>query len=111
VLRDGNESDSERAIFHYLLRNESGVSVNFWDSDTTLPLLQSFCKNSVVTPRVRAVASMVPRLIDIYFDVLISYADEKILCEILRVLFQRLDQVRYPDHSILIAIVIVILVA
>jgi hypothetical protein len=45
------------------------------------------------------VAAMVPKLIDIYFDVLISYADENILSEVLKILFQRLDQVCAPKRG------------
>merc|ERR1719378_1606080 len=74
-------SNETRAINHYLLRNESGVTINFWESDTTLPLLKQFCKNSVVTARVRAAADMVPELLNLYFDVLISYGNERCLSE------------------------------
>ena len=33
-----------RVLYNYLLRNESGVTINFWESSTTLSLLQQFCK-------------------------------------------------------------------
>lgn len=49
----GNEvpdlSSSEyRVLYNYLLRNESGVSINFWENDATWPLIQSFCAVSTL---------------------------------------------------------------
>lgn len=40
-----------------MLRNESGVSINFWESDTTLQLLNKFS-------RVRLVSFPDPELLD-----------------------------------------------
>ena len=37
-------SNEIRVLYNYLLRNESGVSINFWENASTLPLLQEFCK-------------------------------------------------------------------
>ena len=49
----------------------------------------------MVTPRVRMVADFVPRLLEVFFDVLIPHADEKSLEEILPVIINRLDEL-YP---------------
>ena len=46
-----------------------------------------------MTPRVAAVSQLVPALLGIYFDVLISYTDEQHLKEFLPVVFQRMGQV------------------
>ena len=37
-----------RVLYNYLLRNESGVSINFWENDATMPILLQFC--NVCTP-------------------------------------------------------------
>lgn len=39
-----NVTSELRVIFNYLLRNEAGLSINFWETSTTLPLLQEFCR-------------------------------------------------------------------
>jgi hypothetical protein len=33
-----------RVLYNFLLRNESGVTINLWDSSTALSLIQSFCQ-------------------------------------------------------------------
>ena len=33
-----------RVLYNHLLRNESGAPLNFWELETTLPLIQDFCK-------------------------------------------------------------------
>ncbi|KAL6077164.1 hypothetical protein QOT17_002464 [Balamuthia mandrillaris] len=75
---EGSEYDEAtneyRVLYNYILRNESGVSINFWKSSTTFGLLQEFCRNTTSTPRVVAVAQAVPVLLSIFFDVLLSYA-------------------------------------
>jgi hypothetical protein len=53
-----------------------------------------------VTPRVAAVSQLVPALLGIYFDVLISYTDEQHLKEFLPVVFQRMGQIyAYPPYQ------------
>eukprot|EP01132_Coremiostelium_polycephalum_P005947 gene5947-7406_t len=81
-----------RVLYNYLLRNESGVNINFW-STTTLPLLQQFCKKTPVTPRVIGSCELVPSLLKIYFDVLLGYADKSIFISLLPVIFERIDQI------------------
>jgi len=39
-----NAEDEFRALQNYVLRSESGVSINFWESDATLQLLHRFSK-------------------------------------------------------------------
>lgn len=63
-----------------------------------MPLLQEFCKSSVVTPRVRAVSSLVPLLLENYFDVVIENTDKNALSNFLPAIFERLDQL-YPIPS------------
>ncbi len=44
---DGEEevgSSEFRVLYNYVLRNESGVSINFWESSTTLERLHEFFK-------------------------------------------------------------------
>lgn len=46
-----------------------------------------------MTPRIMETASIVPYLLAIYFDVMISYAEDAQLRELVPVIFQRIDQV------------------
>ncbi|EGC39537.1 hypothetical protein DICPUDRAFT_74957 [Dictyostelium purpureum] len=80
-----------RVLYNYLLRNESGVNINFW-STTTLPLLQQFCKKNPVTPRSIGSCDLVPSLLNIYFDVLLEYGNLQIFIQLLPVIFERIDQ-------------------
>jgi hypothetical protein len=52
-------------------------------------LLQSVA----VTSRLSTVASQVPALLDLYFDVLIMYSEEAHLKDLVPLLFDRLEQV------------------
>ena len=63
-----------------------------------MPLLQEFCKSSVVTPRVRAVSSLVPLLLERFFDVVIEHTDKEELSNFLPAIVERLDQL-YPLPS------------
>lgn len=40
-----------RVLYNYVLRNESGVSINFWESSTTLEKLHDFFKVQSRHPR------------------------------------------------------------
>ncbi|EGG19991.1 hypothetical protein DFA_07106 [Cavenderia fasciculata] len=80
-----------RVLYNYLLRNESGVSINFW-STTTLPLLQQFCRKTPVTPRTIGSCELVPALLHIYFDILLAYGDKTIFRSLLPVVFERVEQ-------------------
>ncbi len=33
-----------RVLYNHFLRNESGVTINFWHASTALTLIQQFCK-------------------------------------------------------------------
>jgi AP-5 complex subunit zeta-1 len=79
-----------RVLYNYLLRNESGASVNWWDS--AREILDQFCKETVVSSRIESVAEHSVELLDIYFSVLVSYADEKTLLQIVPLMCQRMDQ-------------------
>ncbi|KAN0032960.1 hypothetical protein ACTFIV_006902 [Dictyostelium citrinum] len=81
-----------RVLYNYLLRNESGVNINFW-STTTLPLLQQFCKKNPVTPRSIGSCELVPLLLDIYFDVLLEYGSLNTFITLLPVIFERMEQI------------------
>ncbi|KYR00749.1 hypothetical protein DLAC_02792 [Tieghemostelium lacteum] len=81
-----------RVLYNYLLRNESGVNINFWSS-TTLPLLYQLCKKSPITPRCYGSCELVSPLLDIYFDVLLEYGDRSIFVQLLPVLLERFDQI------------------
>ncbi len=98
-LKSENEKEEMfRAIFNHLLRNESGVPINFWESSATFPLMKKLCEESAASPRTQFCAGIVPRLLSIYFDVMINHADEFHLQELVTVLFQRIDQL-YPLKS------------
>eukprot|EP01133_Synstelium_polycarpum_P015220 gene15220-18011_t len=81
-----------RVLYNYLLRNESGVTINFW-STTTVPLLQQFCKKTPVTPRTVGACELVPSLLHVYFDVLLGYGDRSVFVSLLPVIFERIDQI------------------
>jgi hypothetical protein len=87
-----------RVLYNYLLRNESGVTINFWDSSTTSSLLLQFCKDIKLGNRIREVMKIVPFLLNIYFDVMLTYADEDHMKELVNVLFQRISQL-FPDEK------------
>lgn len=38
-----NENSPFRVLYNYLLRNESGVSLNWWNQEGTRMMLNSFC--------------------------------------------------------------------
>ncbi|GAM28515.1 hypothetical protein SAMD00019534_116910 [Acytostelium subglobosum LB1] len=80
-----------RVLYNYLLRNESGVNINFWSS-TTLPLLYQFSKKTPTTPRTIGACELVPSLLHIYFDVLLGYGDRSVFVALLPVLLERIDQ-------------------
>jgi len=80
-----------RVLYNHLLRNESGGPINFWGT-TTLPIIQKYCKETPITPRIIEICKIVPYLLSIYFDVLISESDETHLNELVPILFQRIDQ-------------------
>ena len=42
-----------RVLYNYVLRNESGVSINFWEASTTLEKLHDFFKVQSRHPRPR----------------------------------------------------------
>jgi AP-5 complex subunit zeta-1 len=85
-------SDKYGVLFHLLLRKESGVVINFWDSSQTLSLVKDFCRDVEVTPRIRALADTVPQFLETFFKVVIEYADENMLLNLLPVVFERVDQ-------------------
>jgi len=89
-VEGGNEKF--RVLYNYVLRNESGVSINFWDSSTTLERLQEFCKVTPLTPRVVAMSELAPQLVDVFFDVLITFGDPASIHQIFPVIFQRIEQ-------------------
>jgi len=80
-----------RVLYNYLLRNESGVNINFWSS-TTIPLLYQFCKKNPVTPRTISSCELVVPLLDIYFTVLLESSDRDHISTLLPVIFERLEQ-------------------
>ncbi|KAF2078457.1 hypothetical protein CYY_000207 [Polysphondylium violaceum] len=80
-----------RVLYNYLLRNESGVNINFWSS-TTMPLLNQFCKKNPVTPRTISSCELVASLLDIYFTVLLESSDKDHISTLLPVMFERLEQ-------------------
>lgn len=89
-----------RVLYNYVLRNESGVSINFWESSTTLEKLHDFFKVTPLTARVVAAGEVVPRLLDVYFDVIIQHGLSSHLHELLPVLFERVDQLfPYKDFQ------------
>lgn len=91
-------SNEMRVLFNYLLRDQSGVTINFWQTSSTLPILLDFCKSSSATPRVRAVCERVPRLLEVFFDVIFEHAEQSLLGELLGAMVERLDQL-YPLPS------------
>jgi hypothetical protein len=97
-MMDVVKASKHRALTNYILRNESGLgAINFWSS-TTLPLLVEFCRNHVPSLRVLAVSRLVPILISIFFDTLISNGTEEHLQAIIPVIFERIAQL-YPIDS------------
>lgn len=89
-----------RVLFNYLLRDQSGVTINFWQTSSTLPILLDFCQSSAATPRVRAVCERVPRLLEVFFEVIFRHAEVSLLGELLAAMVERLDQL-YPLPSFL----------
>eukprot|EP01125_Pyxidicula_operculata_P018637 TRINITY_DN6633_c0_g1_i1.p1 TRINITY_DN6633_c0_g1~~TRINITY_DN6633_c0_g1_i1.p1 ORF type:complete len:681 (-),score=91.62 TRINITY_DN6633_c0_g1_i1:599-2377(-) len=95
-----SETSRYRVLYNYLLRNESGVTVNWWGSSTTHEILQSFCKETVITSRIKRVANHVPSILELYLDVVIAYADERFVFQLVPVIFQRLEQLfPLPDFQ------------
>jgi AP-5 complex subunit zeta-1 len=81
-----------RVLYNYLLRNESGVTINFWDSSTTLGLITNFCKEISISPRTQLVSKQAVTLLHLYFDVLIAYGDERDLESMIPIMLERMDQ-------------------
>lgn len=99
-LRDneGEQQSPYRVLYNHLLRNESGSYLNFWEMENTLPLLQELCKEAVISPRLVEVTKLVPKLLSLYFDVVISCAFEDQVREFLPIVFQRVSQL-FPLES------------
>lgn len=53
----------------------------------------STAQKKLVTPRIAAVAQQIPVFLGIYFDVVISYAEETQVKDLLPIIFQRMNQV------------------
>ena len=43
ISRNEESQSKYRVLYNHLLRNESGVTINFWESSTTMTLLRQFC--------------------------------------------------------------------
>ncbi|KAJ6235294.1 ap-5 complex subunit zeta-1 [Anaeramoeba flamelloides] len=86
-------------ILNYILRKESSSSsgkgknnINFWDQNEYLSVLQDFLESNKHSPRVISCCKIVPILLQIYFDVLISYASIKEIQELSIIMFNRYFQ-------------------
>lgn len=93
-------TDKYGVLFHLLLRKESGIVINFWDSSQTLSLLRDFIKEVEFSPRLRALSETVPQFLETYFSVVIEFADESMLLQLMPVMFERMDQLfPLPDFD------------
>eukprot|EP01127_Copromyxa_protea_P023055 TRINITY_DN8537_c0_g1_i1.p1 TRINITY_DN8537_c0_g1~~TRINITY_DN8537_c0_g1_i1.p1 ORF type:complete len:833 (+),score=161.78 TRINITY_DN8537_c0_g1_i1:49-2547(+) len=86
------ETAQFRVLYNYLLRNESGVSVNWWSQEGTRIMINTFCNELIITPHILEVAEHVPSLLSTFFDVLIAYAEESCLEELLPIICERFGQ-------------------
>jgi len=88
----GYDQSPYRVLFNYLLRSESGVSMNWWAQPNTRSIIDLFCKEMKYTDQITQVMKHVPDLISVFFDVLIAYAEEISLNEFLPIFLDRFDQ-------------------
>eukprot|EP00002_Diphylleia_rotans_P024567 TRINITY_DN4860_c0_g1_i1.p1 TRINITY_DN4860_c0_g1~~TRINITY_DN4860_c0_g1_i1.p1 ORF type:complete len:482 (-),score=94.74 TRINITY_DN4860_c0_g1_i1:110-1555(-) len=87
-----------RAMFNYILRNESGVSINFWESSTTFDLLRSYSEaHSNPSPRVKCICEIVPQLLSTYFEATLPFGTTEQLSVILNTVLERYNQIFMHD--------------
>lgn len=95
AIRDGmvvQHPPEYHAMFNYILRNESGVSINFWSSPETWAMLVTFCRNNPVTQRVVAAANVVPGLLRTLLDLALFHADTDTLSLMVGLVLERTHQ-------------------
>lgn len=85
-------NDNYRLLFNLLLRKESGVTINFWESSNTLALLKSFLNDVYLTPRIYRMCKLVPIYLEIFFDVIFKFGENQLLYHLITSLFYRIDQ-------------------
>lgn len=85
-------NDNYRLLFNLLLRKESGVTINFWESTNTLALLKGFLNEVYLTPRIYRICKLVPKYLEIYFDVIFRFGENQLLNQLLTAIFDRIDQ-------------------
>ena len=90
----GFEEGSTRVLYNYLLRNESGVNINFWASSTTRPLLNAFC-DIQPSARIRSICEVTPLCLSLYFEILISYSNLPTVRDLFPSICERITQL-YP---------------
>jgi hypothetical protein len=64
-------------VFNHVLRLETGMSFNFWDPSSTLPLLHALSRHAPRTPRVRASCALVPGLVGSLFQAVLRFGSEE----------------------------------
>lgn len=87
-----SSSGGYHLLFNLILRKESGVIINFWDSSNTLNMLKSFLNDVYLTPRIRNICKNVPDYLEMYFEVILNYSDNQSIEQLLPAMFERIDQ-------------------
>ncbi|PRP84608.1 hypothetical protein PROFUN_09281 [Planoprotostelium fungivorum] len=91
-----------RVLYNHFLRNENGVTVNLWDSISSL--VDQFVTDVPPSQRVSDVCFLCPSLLDKFFEVMIENTDSReaswqdLWTELLPIMFRRLSQI-YPVAS------------
>ena len=88
-----------RVLYNHVLRSESGVSINFWESTTTAELMATFCAETRMSPRIHASAQLAPSLLALVLDTVLSLEvlDEDLGVDVFTSLLARFEQLFLLD--------------
>ncbi|XP_019449098.1 PREDICTED: AP-5 complex subunit zeta-1 [Lupinus angustifolius] len=100
----GGDSESEESgaidvadpLFLELLKDENdGIAERPWSSPVMAQLLQS-AVNTLYSDRLKAVLSMTPRLLDVYFSISLHDMNDSLICALIPILMSRFATM-FPD--------------
>lgn len=117
---NGASFQTYRVLYNYLLRHDSVTTTSIWGTghdgarerdrerdekreafpDSTRSLLNTFCQEVSLCAHLEEVCELVPRVLACFFDVLITYSDERTVAQLLPTLVERYDQLfPYEDYQ------------
>jgi AP-5 complex subunit zeta-1 len=115
VLSNQSASEHYGILFNMLLRKESGIVVNFWDSVQTMNQVKEFStevekaggtttsspnSSPNLTRRLAACGDAVATLCNTFYDVVTAYADETLLQQLVGLAIERMDQLACYMHPV-----------